>query len=1557
MATDGTLRPSTMQQPIPSRTHLSPAPPLHSPFRPAPTASLTMARSHSPTTPPPTPAKRRRPRSRFFRWSVRLFIGLPILLFTLLLLVGRSPLVGRIVAAQVRQLTGCDWHAAHASLSIDGRLTITDLSLAIPSIPGRAGEVLSAQEAAADIDWSGAPIIRWFTGIRTGIRVSALRLTRPTFRLSQSLDDGRLNLASISPPAASGSGKSAAPRIDVIDGRIEFAEHSTRAHTFNQLNLIPVTGTFTPVTVAQGAAGPQSIYTMRLQELGRAASAAPGERRAMILDGRFNLDTSESSLKLLNVSLDAWPAESVPSAFRDIWRRLNVQGRISQVAFSSARTDGVRVSVNLESVSMDALVPASKPGDPDGYLSLREVNGQVDLSQAGIKAELTGLIEEQTTPSKVVFTTKGLDLNAALHCEITGTRINLGQNPEFLLYVPRIVKYYLDIFSGPTAIVDAFVVIERGDPVNGQAAPLAVPNGTLSFRNGTAAFHKFPYPIHDLSGEVQFDDTTIRIRKIHGIGPTGAELTAAGVISPLSDDAAVDLSIGVKGAPIDDEILAAMRPRDRRLMEVLFSREKFDRLARSGLLTPDHPFAFGGLADIGIKVLRPLGPDVEWTTSIDVDFDKAGLVPEPFPFPIIASNVRLHINDQQAHFEHGSFQGLRGGHAELSALVRFGTHPSDPVEPDVRITATDIPVDDLLLSAVPGEPPSDSPGPADTNTPFSAKAILRNLDLRGAVDCSINISASADPTASIDFVGPLPLTGIDYGIVVELDKLTASPAARAIISTAPADPASPAPSSPAEPAPTLCLRELSGALELTSRFVRIGSIVAHLGRLPAGITDPAASTPAGQLEVGLEAELAPPGSAPAGATGSLAADIRFTNLDLADPIEPAIHVFSPQAARAVARLRADHQPSGHLSATLALRQPASTPDSPSSMRIGVTLPSQQSVAFATFGGTLNLQNLAGIATIILPPAPPGKPPAPTSVEFQRLAADLAFNAAPSGHLTLSGTYSPVPPSHPDADPSQLHALFTGTPFQSPLLHAAVRSFAGNTAADQYLDLDPRGLFAASVSISPSSTSTPNVSGWVEPEQLALRYHATDIAFTSIDGRATFDVHADGSASGELTANTLALPAASARGRVRWSLPAIAPADPDSPPADSPARPLTLHADFDAQIRALDPAVRALLPQSALDTIDGLALSFSEPISITSAQIRSEPSFTGDVDDPALVYTSLAGQIVFSDLAADVGVPLANARGQILAQVDLGGIQRFELNLNQFTLASVRMSDAHMVLRTHQTEPGTLEILEALANCHTGRVSASGQLHQLTSRRPAIGPPAPDRTAYRLQVAASGVQFAPLLDDLDATPAPSASTSPQPPAPAAPPASRGQLDASLSISGISGDLDSRIGRGAIRIANGDVLKLPLVLPLMQVSNLLLPSSDRLDYLQSTFHIAGPTAVFEEVALLSRSIALVGRGTIDWPDLRLDMRFNSKSTTRIPIWSDLFEALRDELVSTTISGTVASPVVRSEPLTTTRRMLDDLFGSDPRSRPPADPTRAERTARAEQTRLQRAASISE
>lgn len=1466
-----------------------------------------------------------------------------------MLIVMRSPLVGNEVERQIESLTGGDWTADRAYIGLDGNLIVENLALNASGVPGPSARVLGAERAIAEIDWSGLPLIRWLSGsTSTTPRVTALRLFKPVFRLAQSMDDGGMNLSGLTP--AAGNGVSAGlPQFDVIDGRIEFAEYSPRAGTYFLLNTLPVAGSFMPASHTAGGAK-QPVYTIRLQEIGRPPGAR-GETRGMILDGRIDLSTNDATLRLFNVSLDAWPPESVPSAMRDIWRRLNIEGAVSQAIFRYTLDAGITADITVDDVSMFALVPAKGPNDPDATLSLRGVHGQIVISASGIHADLEGLLEDQAGPSRVQLDTYGLDLECALRCEIESKHINLRRDPAFLPYVPRTVREYLDRFGGPTADVDARVVILRGDPVDVKAAEFEVPEGRLEFRGGQAAFHKFPYPFHDMSGIVDFDDQSIRIQHIRGTGPTGARLSAAGTITPLTDDAAVDLTIGVQGAPVDDHLLEAMQPSYRRLMDMLFSRRGHESLIAAGLIDntidpveaekvqtvvpekpPPPPFAFGGRAAIGIKILRPPGEDVEWSTDIDVSFDRAGIVPEPFPFPIVARNVQLKIDDDGAEFVDGQFTGLRGGRAELRASVRFAESPGAPMQPDVQILAYDVPVDDLLLNAVPGDEATDRSG----QTP-SADEILSRLALQGTVDCRATIVAREESEIiplPVGVAGPPSPLDVDWTVAVNLDDVNATPREGLVGGT--------------RGGPRVCLRELTGEVEVSPKHVRIERLRAQLGRFETGRSDAGAleSEPAGLFDIKLFASTVPDLST--GRPPTLEAGIVLENLELADPIEQAIAVFDLDAAATIADLRAARCPEGVVNARIDLKREQGGP-----IDVGVSMAPGAVVRVEALGGTVEAAGIIGRFSIT---AQAGGDSV-DQVRFEGLQTRIAYNAEPSGTITLDGGFAVGIESLRPAAPADLRCAIGGWRLESTLLAALVDRFAPEDARARFAELSPAGVFDGQLELRDQGPAGGvRYAGRLRPRDLGLTIDDKPLRFDSVSGRLLFEVVAGAPApptgvkrplvQGHLDEMALTTE--------EWAISLDGPWSVAESTGDGGS---AITADLRLGVRAegLPESLAELLPQRVLRARESAGVRFNGPIELFDATLSLRPS--GDPSAPPIRF---AGTVRFSGLFADFGAELADARGTARISLEPAGVSSHDsedpplnanigLALDACELGSIALMNLESQIEV--SHDGRINVSRTTATCHGGQVYATVRAEPLAADRPDGG----ERIRFDVDAIMSGVEFGPLLEDVRR-----AARGLEPPEgdadadqipPIAGDATRGLVDARISLTGDSNDPRSRRGRGAIRISRGDVVRLPLILQLVQMSNLLVPTDDRLEYLQTSFYIDGPAAVFDEITLLSRSVSIVGTGTILWPNYELDMRFNSRSRSRIPVLTDLFEALRDELASTTVTGTLADPVIRPEPLTATRRLLGDVAQRDRSAadRIASDTRRAEAAARRELRRL--------
>jgi hypothetical protein len=145
--------------------------------------------------------------------------------------------------------------------------------------------------------------------------------------------------------------------------------------------------------------------------------------------------------------------------------------------------------------------------------------------------------------------------------------------------------------------------------------------------------------------------------------------------------------------------------------------------------------------------------------------------------------------------------------------------------------------------------------------------------------------------------------------------------------------------------------------------------------------------------------------------------------------------------------------------------------------------------------------------------------------------------------------------------------------------------------------------------------------------------------------------------------------------------------------------------------------------------------------------------------------------------------------------------------------------------------------------------------------------------------------------------------------------KGDVYASFSIAGRRGDAESKRGRGTVRIMNGNMASVPLVLKLMQVMQLTLPVGGVLDYAEAEAYLVGDRLMFERILFESTAgdlamLQLFGEGEMNFQTLELNTRFKVRSGVRGV--RDVIGVISDTLYEIEVAGTLRNPVPRLVPL---------------------------------------------
>lgn len=1364
-----------------------------------------MARK-GPTNPRPRSTKARRRRGLLILCILLAVMLIPVMLT-------RTALVAAVILPGIGASIGADVSASRVVVQPDATIVADNVRIRLPDLSGAGAELFRADRVEIHTSW---PAILSGSG-----EFKSMLLTRPRLTVSMDKDTGEINLGRLSPKAVSTGPIGAVPSIIVREGVIELGEDSPQG--YEKLRELRVEGSVVPTPDPD-----RPGYAIAFTE----GSVSDPQGRGLGLTGRVTRDGV--TLTLRGLALAEWRPENVPTPYRDVFRLMGIAGTIPDTTMKIAADGSTEITATLDGVSLNLPFDSSgHAADPERLVRLKEVSGSIRVFDAGAEATLVGKLGD--LPSDVHLTYEGLGAKSPFRCEIQTRGFEMSSRPEVLPLAPPIVVKRLADFSNPTATVDATMVVERAMLPDGTPGPIHVA-GTLEFRDGTAAFHNFPYVFRDMKGLARFDDEKIEIVSVTGRSSSGAELHATGTIAPPLPGAAVELEIRVDNAPIDDAMLEAMGERRRGIVDALFSRERYAELVAAGLVHdpgqpgPGRAFALGGAASVEIHITRDLGEEAEYVESIRVRLPVAGIVPEPFPLPIMAHDVLIELDGHTATVVGGSFAGLSGGRAEVAATVDL--HREDQHGVRMEIEASDVPTDDLLLAALPG-------GLDPLSKPRSPASILRRLGVQGRIDCSAKIAPREDDT-------------LGYDVRVDFHDLAAGPAH---------------PEGPAQP---VRLEGLTGSLDISEQLLGLA--------LDANVRPLADTAELGALSVLASLEL---GGESRHFTTSIAADLA----DVGPALEDLVATVAPDVAAKLAELRDQRRPEGGLK--VRAEGAGTLGDEPSLTSLDVQVLECRDFSFLTEAGRMRVTSQAGSLRL--------SALAPDAVQFDAFAADITVGDAPLTGVELSGVY---PLGRDWKQDDHLSLRVHDAHFESAMVRRAGERTLPSSLAATMERASVAGVFDADLDLR---GSRPIVTGEIRPRSCEFTIKGERVAMTSMHGGIRFE-ETGGSFTG-----------CRAEGAGWW-------AEVSGDWAGAGEGAVIVNATIDGRSEAgLTPELRAVLPGSLRDALTGVSVEAAGPLAVDKLSLRVS------LDEAHGAAYRSSGRVAFAGASAELGVKITDCAGYLDFEAESVPGRRmgnFGIGLIFDSATAGGIHLGHSIARI-AGDPLSGDVLAPviLGDAYGGRVSGS----VLVSER------ADGKHEYHADFKLSGVPLGELLADWEHAVGVEHAAAYDEVAPERASAeSRGMVDVGVSFTGLIGDPSQRRGRGSIQVGGGDraeVLRLPLLLPLIQVSNLQIPQNDRLDFAEAVFFVEGEDVVFERIGVFAESVELFGYGRMTLPGLDLDLRFNSRAVNRLPLISDLMEKFRNELITTRVAGTVREPQVSLMQFARTRQMLAAALGKEP------------------------------
>lgn len=1458
-----------------------------------------------------------KPRRRLLRWLKWLCLALAIVIAAYMLVM--HGFIGRKIAERSLSKTlGGVVTLDEVDISPSGRVVTRGLTVRVPGVAGPAGEVLTIARVEALTTLpslvSGSPVFR-------SVTVDSL-----TARISQHVKTGKVNLAGLERSSAAQGGspissKLAAqlPQIALRGSTIELGEHDDAAADgiapFTVLKSLGVSG-----TIEKLEEGGASVISFRQTQDASASSTAtepsnsgksganPADASNFIARGR--IDSTGVSLIVTGIDFSALSPTQTPKAARELFQESMLEGSVPEAELVYSFDGTWRSRISLAGVSMNLPVettqveepvvddlyapksgnsgapPTATPAQVKRRLRLLNTSGTVDLSDAGVQAQLSGYIEE--LPYSVTLQTSGPSVNNAWTVTMRTDNFQLERNPEILRFVPQVVQERLADFGNPTGIVDAFVTLSRAEVLDKQSPPQVRVKGTLNLRDVRATFHKFPYPWQKLRGVVDFDEQRVVFRNITGEAAGGGTVVATVTIEPPTDDAGVEVQVQVKDLPADDRVAKAMRARgqERVLLELL-DAQGYESL-RPAMLASGvaEPRALGGTLDVQVYVKREVGPESIWTDRVEISMDDVMLMPRELGYPLLAKHLTIVQEDTTATAK-GTLIAPTGGEVTIDTTidVQALALPDAPFRPAIKAKFSKLHIDALLLAAISRRTDNVSQQIAEAVTGLQATGTI-----------SGEVSSDGDQTRAmvrvLGEVAPMAPGG-------EQDNLAR-------------------------------LEQVRTTVEVDPAFVQVG--------VKAKV--PGSTSLLDDIDVQF--------NLPTGEQDNVRVTARSMNLQT--PVGRFLRPFAPVAAARCDEVQAKLSPKGlaNVLATVLLEPRESTKQTSASITIVPTSEVQLSSGGSKFvigvkegnlgieartdgSASLTFANIQATVNQAAAGSDASATPAQVSVSGGLLLARANGDVSPKAELNRASLMGDTDIEQRLRD--QGCALVVATDVAvagsfsrailSVLGEAALLDDIESTQADGLLDA--RVLLGSDLLLDENQdTRSDQFFARLEPKSLSLGYRGERLTFQEISGLIVLEGETGGRVvnlavrepgKAQATANG-AWGTSLARDRMRAAK--AGPHQSGTLPLPLPVATNEIDVTIALEATGLNTHARSLLPRDVAATLDDLEITTSKLVLLPNLSLR------GTLDGESELQTFAAsGTVQLNGASAKLGAQIDDAVGTCefrYARVSPNEPGQFSVEgqLVGLRVLGVGLTDGRVALRS--TPRGGIVAEQFSAQVHGGRVTGSLSLAPPIATVLMPGERAPGRW-FDLSLEASNVRFAPLVQEGRALRGAQAKPVE---ADLAPDGSRGVLSGSLTLAGKSDDAQERRGRGTLNVRGGTVVSLPVVLPLLRVSNLQLPTSDVLDYALADFYLQGSSVTLEQLSISSRAVGLYGFGTVSWPAFDLDLRFRAANRSRIPVLTAIIEGVRDELVSTTVRGTLDNPQVSLRPLEGTRAVLRDLAG---------------------------------
>jgi len=1389
---------------------------------------------------------------------------------------------------------------------------ISGLSLRVDDWPESASEVASIARMRADFDL--LPLL-WGSLALTDITIDEM-----TIRAIERDDGSAINLMKIELPATRG-GTVRPPRINIqgLSLKIGALDAKTGAVVIDAVREL-----------AGGLFNDRAVRDKWHVELTQKDALVSDPAR---LTGWLVGETFEYEMTLSNLKLDDALRRLFPGPIRQLWKQMDLRGSIDQVVMSGDKEHPVR-SARVEVTRLELTLP--DPGIASAFarysegrvepntglprihvergvvrfdewrLSLEQLQGRLASSNpdpriVAMPVELSFTVDLQegrlwdwNAIEGQLWTASDSERWAASALEHAPFDLRLvvqnfaikdvdGRPPA--LELPIMAAEILHNFMAREGTVSIVAHASRAPPIwrnregpdedfpdEGPIASEVHFDGAVSIQGGRGGYFKFPYELTDVRAYVAFNDDVLDVQYVRGRGSEGAEVTVSGTVLNPGDDAGIDLRITSDRAPIDDQLIGALRYSPaQRFLTLLFDVEAFRSLEASGVLQatvdklrsdrvellartssseqPETPeardalaaevrslraldwlarFQPGGWCALNLRVQRDVAGGERVSTTGTITLIEANALCEPLPYPLRvlgrdtvgAPAATITLEDERIVLPDG---GLRmelpgGGEGSVSGVIEFprGSDGERVVTPRVKIETRGDAINPLLLAAIPIDNPVAATHAAREGWPGARKSevaqALEAIQLEGVLAAEIDLSG--DGTGAFAWEALLALSD-----------------------------------GQAEPRGDVGSEMASSGLEWPIGF-RLSdcsaSVIVDEGRAKLlafeGWHGEGIVRGTGEVDLTSEAR-------------SLQLGFHFV------PLGAYLVNLLPQEKQEDGRVFwASHSPEGNFDAALDWSMDAAGKH-------------QRTLRVTPYWVSFKTTAIGGATTVRDQLVMVRRTSGDLAVIDRTLAArglQLSIDEA-DGHessLVLDGRYGAAV----GGDGVAIGASWTGGRLESPLVMEGLELAGAEQALELWREVRPHGGFDAILTTlaGPDTDDPPwrirmllgDLALSLDGEKTALKIDAASEPITIESMLVTLPSFVAHTENGRIElAGEIPLDARMAQGRV-------------------------LRVQYDGARLGL--AELSLFGKRASDALEEIEFLCAGPTQL----IDSELQF-GLVDGSSIAR--FVGTLEVSQASFRTGIDFDGLDGVVRVDIDPAKPSTLDIRARSFRIEGHSVVDAEAIVLI-AADGSRVDVPKLNGTLAGGSASA-----QVTVRR---DPARTDGGDYEVWARLVGGQ----LSELPASESDDASSRSASGNLAS--GASGRVDAELTVGGPLDDPQRRVGLGRLEIRDGRMADLPITMSLLHVTQLMLPLTTALDSGDIRFHVTGDRVIFDRFRLTSPTIEFRGSGEFDLRTDDLALRFRNRGT--VPLWSDLFGVVSDTLFAIDVRGPLSDPVVSVAPL---------------------------------------------